>query len=125
MVHCSNWRIQKTKELDQARSTRLRRDAKGGSYEDNQEFSENIIAECHCCGFFAQLNDLGLCEECATKLERDLIRQQDWEYSTSAFGLSLEAREALHRQIIKQYGADLELIAPRKKSYKKRSSRKR
>jgi hypothetical protein len=97
----------------------------GESNEDNQEFSENIIAECYCCGFFAQLNDLGLCEECATKLERDLIRQQDWEYSISAFGLSTEAREALRRHIIKQYGADLELIASRKKSYKNRSSRER
>jgi len=96
-----------------------------GSDKDNQEFSENIIAECYCCGFFAQLNDLGLCEECATKLERDLIRQRDWEYSTYAFGLSPEAREALRRKIIKQYGANLELIAPQKNSFKKRSSRKR
>lgn len=82
------------------------------SDEDNQGFSENITAECYGCDFFAQLNDLGLCEECATKLERDLIRQRDWEYSISAFGLSPEAREALRRQIIKQYGANLELIAP-------------
>ena len=97
----------------------------GESDEDNQEFSESIIAECYCCGFFAQLNDEGLCEECATKLERDLIRQRDWEYSTSAFGLSSEARKTLRRQIIKQYGASLEIIAPRKKSYKKKSPRKR
>jgi len=37
-------------------------------------FSEG---ECHGCDLFTRLNDLGLCEECAGKLERDLIRQRD------------------------------------------------
>jgi hypothetical protein len=27
------------------------------------------------------LNDFGLCEGCAGKLERDLIRQRDWDYN--------------------------------------------
>ena len=57
-------------------------------------------------------SDGSLCEECAGKLERDLIRQREWDYSASAFGLPPEAREELRRRVIAEFGDALELIAP-------------
>ena len=33
------------------------------------------------CDLFTMLNDFGLCEECAGKLERDLLRQRDWDFT--------------------------------------------
>jgi hypothetical protein len=81
--------------------------------------------ECQGCDFFTRLNDLGLCEECAGKLERDLIRQRDWDYSAMAFGVPASKREDLRRQVVAQYGERLELIAPSKGSQKKKKSRKR
>ena len=45
-------------------------------------------------------------------LERDLIRQRAWDYTASAFGLSSDAREALRRRVIAQFGAAFELIVP-------------
>jgi hypothetical protein len=63
--------------------------------------------QCQACDLFGRVNDLGLCEDCATKLERDLIRQRDWDYSALAFGLPSEAREELRRQVIAQYGETL------------------
>jgi hypothetical protein len=44
--------------------------------------------ECQICGLFGRVDDLSLCEECAGKLERDLIRQRDWDYSINAYGRS-------------------------------------
>ena len=77
-----------------------------GFYED----------ECQGCDIFTRVNDLGLCEECAGKLERDLIRQRDWDYSAKAFGVPASKREALRRQVVAQHGEKLELIAPSKKN---------
>ena len=81
--------------------------------------------QCQACDCYGRVNDLSLCENCATKLERDLIRQRDWDYSVSAFGLSSEDREELRRQVIAQFGHALELIAPPEKTRKKRPRRKR
>jgi hypothetical protein len=68
--------------------------------------------QCHGCDQHSSVDDMGLCEECGQKLERDLIRRRDWDYSTMAFGHSPKGREELRRQVIAQYGAALELIAP-------------
>jgi hypothetical protein len=79
--------------------------------------------ECQGCDIFQSLNDLGLCEECAGKLDRDLIRQRDWAYSVSAFGVPESKLEDLRIEVIKKYGKELELIAeekPKKKKVKKR-----
>ena len=81
--------------------------------------------ECQGCDLFTGLNDLGLCEECAGKLERDLIRQRDWDYSAAAFGVPASKREELRRQVVAKYGEKLELIAPSKRRQKNRKSRKR
>ena len=71
------------------------------------------------------LNDLGLCEECAGKLDRDLIRQRDWAYSESAFGVPDSELENLRKEVIEHYGEKLELIAPRNRNKKKAKKKKR
>jgi hypothetical protein len=68
--------------------------------------------QCQACDSWGLVNDMVLCEDCAAKFERDLIRQRDWDYTLSAFGLSHRDREELRRQIIAQFGQALELIAP-------------
>jgi hypothetical protein len=52
------------------------------------EFDEDMDEEwgwydgqCYACDLLGRVDDLGLCEECRTKLERDLVRQRDWDYS--------------------------------------------
>jgi hypothetical protein len=67
---------------------------------------------CQACDCIRPLNDLMLCDECADKLDRDLIRQRDWEYSALVFGVPAEHREALRHEIIAQFGAAFELILP-------------
>lgn len=87
---------------------------------------------CIGCDIPGRINDMGLCEDCAGKLERDLIRQRAWDYSGAAFGLSADQREALRRQVVKQFGKALELIAPsglgpsqRKRQHTKRKNGRR
>jgi hypothetical protein len=79
--------------------------------------------QCAACDLWGRVNDMGLCERCAGKLERDLIRERDWDYAASAFGLSADDREKLRRQVVEQYGEARELIAPIKQARKKRPPR--
>jgi hypothetical protein len=78
---------------------------------ENSEFGLHE-AECQGCDIFTRVNDVGLCEECAPKLDRDLIRQRDWDYSVTAYMVPPEQREELRKKVIQEYGKDLELIAP-------------
>jgi len=71
--------------------------------------------ECQGCDQWCSVNDLGLCEECDAKLDRDLIRQRDWEYSITAAVTPAEQREELRQHVIAQYGAAYELISPPEK----------
>ena len=68
--------------------------------------------QCQACDAYGPVNDLSLCEACAGKLERDMIRQRDWAYSATAFGCPPERLEELRVQVIREYGERLELIAP-------------
>jgi len=81
--------------------------------------------ECQGCDIFQSLNDLGLCEECDGKLDRDMIRQRDWAYSVSAFGVPESKLEDLRKEVIKHYGEKLELIAPPNRTQKKSKKKKR
>ncbi|MFK7848489.1 MAG: hypothetical protein AB8G77_24585 [Rhodothermales bacterium] len=72
--------------------------------------------ECQACESFLSLNDLGLCDDCGEKLDRDMIRERAWDYSTLAFGISDDKREALRRHIIQEFGERYELISPQKKN---------
>jgi hypothetical protein len=76
---------------------------------------------CAACDLPLPLNEQGLCQECAAKLERDLIRARDWEYSYAAL-LSPERQESLRTEIIREFGAANELLAvPKPKPKNKRS----
>jgi len=96
-----------------------------GEEEDEyiaDEFWSSFEGECQGCGSYLPLNDVGLCDECAEKLDRDLIRQGDWEYSSLAFGVPIEQREALRQRVIRQFGDSYELISPRRARKKRHSS---
>lgn len=82
-------------------------------------------AECAGCEQFRRVNELGLCENCSQKLERDLIRKRDWAYSVTAYGMSDERREDMRRQIVDNFGEGLELIAPSRGIEMKRKRRNR
>jgi len=81
--------------------------------------------QCYACDLYGRVDDLGLCEECRTKLEHNLVRQRDCDYSAWAFGLSEEGREKLYRQVIVQYGKKLELSAPPEGTRKRFGTRRR
>ena len=51
--------------------------------------------ECQGCDIFTRLDDVGLCEECAAKLDRDIVRQRNWQYSVMPYGVPPEKREEL------------------------------
>ena len=92
--------------------------------DDHDNHFDFYEAICVGCDSFAPVNDLGLCEDCAGKLERDLIRQRDWDYSAAAYGLNDEQREQLYQQVIRQLGSKLELIAPQQQRRTKRTALK-
>lgn len=93
--------------------------------EYDPEETAGYEGECQGCDIWARVGDLGLCSDCTAKLERDLIREREWDYSVAAHGVSPEGREELRALVIRQYGEELELIAPEKKGKKKRGTKKR
>ena len=72
--------------------------------------------QCQACDLYGGVNDLSLCETCAGKFERDMIRERNWDYSASAFGLPDKDREELRHQVITKHGEKLEMIALSKKA---------
>jgi len=98
--------------------------------EKDELFGVNSTGECQGCDTIKILNDLGLCDDCAEKLDRDLIRQRDWAYSSLAFGVPSSKHEELRHNIISVYGEKLELICPSRhsppsKKQKKKRKKKR
>ena len=91
---------------------------------DKSENNGDGIGECAACGLFQILYNNYMCEECTGMLERDLIRQKDWEYSAIAYGMSDNQREELYKETIRKYGNDLEMIKMDKRK-KNRNKRKR
>lgn len=79
--------------------------------EDERETDLLIDTICVGCDLPFPVNDLGLCDECFAKLERDLIRARDWDYSATAFMIAPDQLETLRERVIRDYGADYELIA--------------
>lgn len=84
--------------------------------EENSSSSDSsweiVDTTCAGCDLPASVNDVGLCPNCNAKLDRDLIRARDWEYSVTA-ALTPEAeRETLRLDVIRKYGAAYELIEP-------------
>jgi hypothetical protein len=95
---------------------------------DDDDVFPRYDAECRGCDIWGPVDDLGLCDDCAGKLERDMIRQRDWAYSALAFGCPEDKLEDLRNEVIKKFGNRLELIAeekPVKKKSKKNRRRNR
>ncbi len=74
----------------------------------NERFISTAL--CRGCDLPLPLNDLGFCDDCYAKLERDLIRMRDWEYSAEAFGVPDEQLETLRDHVIRDYGSAYELL---------------
>lgn len=83
-----------------------------GHQKSERNTDELIDTICVGCDLPFPVNDLGLCENCFARLERDLIRSRDWEYSVTAFAVAPDQLEALRERVIRDYGADYELIEP-------------
>lgn len=95
-----------------------------GNFEDEYEDAVIIDTICAGCDLFRPVNDLGLCDECFAKLERDLIRSRDWAYSVTAFAVPEDQLEALRERVIREYGAGYELIDdPNAKKSKRKNKR--
>jgi hypothetical protein len=90
-------------------------------YPEDDSIAELIDTFCVGCDLPLPVNDLGLCDMCFAKLERDLIRSRDWDYSVTAFGVAPDQLEALRERVIRDYGAQYELIESPKKPKNKRS----
>ena len=93
--------------------------------DDNPAPEEIIHTICAGCDLSARTNDPGLCRDCAAKLDRDLIRSRDWDYSITVFGVAPEKREALRQRVIQEYGTGYELILPPDASYRTPRKNKR
>jgi hypothetical protein len=51
----------------------------------------------------AQRDDLGLCPTCAAKLDRDMIRDRDWERSWTAWHMPANQRETLRAEVVARF----------------------
>jgi len=92
---------------------------------DSEDSFGHYQGECQGCDTFFPVDETGLCEQCAGKLERDLIRERQWDYSVMAYGAPTEKREELRKAVVDKYGEKLELILPFKDSKKTASLGKR
>ncbi|MCI0579955.1 MAG: hypothetical protein L0332_24100 [Chloroflexi bacterium] len=83
------------------------------------------ISACAGCDLRRPLDDMGLCAECAAKLDRDMIRERAWDYSATAFfHYDPKDYETLREKVIAEYGAAYELIASQKDVRKRRKGKK-
>jgi hypothetical protein len=85
----------------------------------------DLTGSCVGCDQWHTIDDLGMCDTCAAKLDRDLIRQRAWDYSATAFGCDPKDYEALRQSVIDNYGAAYELLAPPEKKGRKQRKRRR
>lgn len=92
---------------------------------DDQFNEQRYAAECQACEDFGPVGDIGLCETCAAKLDRDMIRERAWDCSATAFMVGPEKREALRAATLAKYGTALKLIAPESGARKSARSRNR
>lgn len=111
---------------DSIKNEELSNNIENEYWDDEDEDLDGYDGECKGCDIYGQVDDIFLCKECAAKLDRDLIRSRDWDYSMSAFGLKDISREKLRKDIIKKYGKEYELIEqPNAKNKKKRKNQRK
>ena len=78
--------------------------------ESNPVDTEHPSGQCRACEGYGSVTDDGLCLTCAERIERDLIRSRDWDYSALAYGVRPVDREALRTRIVQEHGEALELL---------------
>lgn len=76
--------------------------------------------QCSACERYGPLDDMQLCQECGEKMERDLLRLREWDYTATAFGLPPERWEEARQAVITEYGAAMELLEPSQPKTKKK-----
>jgi hypothetical protein len=67
---------------------------------DRRQIMIELTGSCAGCDQWTTLDDVGLCDVCAAKFDRDLIRQRAWAYSATAFGCDPKDYEALRQMVI-------------------------
>ena len=77
-----------------------------------------FTSSCAGCDQWTTLDDVGLCDTCAAKFDRDLIRQRAWDYSATAFACDPKDYEALRQAVIEHYGPTVEKILPTAAAYR-------
>jgi hypothetical protein len=65
-----------------------------------------------CDQVVSQRDTLGRCPACAATLDRDMMRDRDWERSWTAWQIPADQRDALRAQVVARYGARYGLRAP-------------
>lgn len=66
--------------------------------DDHDDLFGQAEGECVGCDSCTRVSNLGLCRTCDAKLDRDMIRERDWERSVSAWLLQSDEREALRKR---------------------------
>jgi hypothetical protein len=56
--------------------------------QEDDDCEQLIDTFCVSCDLQFPVNVSGLCNHCFVKLERDLIRSRDWDFSVTAFGVA-------------------------------------
>lgn len=79
-----------------------------------------MICDCIACELLTEVNELGFCEVCFEKFERDLIRLHDESITAH---MTSKAFQALRKEVIRIYGADYELLSSSKRKNKSAHSR--
>jgi hypothetical protein len=85
----------------------------------------DLTGRCVGCDQWHILDDLGMCDTCAAKFDRDLIHQRAWDYSATVFGCDPKDYESLRQLVIDNYRAAYELLAPPEKKGRKQRKRRR
>ncbi len=78
--------------------------------EDDGPWSD-AEGKCQACDAWGPVDDMSMCEACAGKFERDVIRNRDWDFSALAFGRPENELENLRNEIVREFGEKNELIA--------------
>ena len=66
---------------------------------------------CVACEADVPVDETGLCDICAEKYERDMLRLRRWKYSITAAYTPEAEYEDLRREAIEQFGKDLEMLS--------------
>ena len=84
-------------------------------FRDEEEAFDEIFGEgegpCGVCGTDDPVDEMGFCETCADKFERDTLRLRRWKYSITAAYTPGEEYEDLRRDVIEQFGEELEILS--------------